>query len=85
MFRAAWAEEHATEQAAYLTAVAKAFAGPAGRFVCGQAIQLHGGVGFTWEYDPHILLKRVKTLELFHGSTAQQVERALALSPVYSD
>ncbi len=80
VYRAAWAEEHAPAEAPYLAAVAKAWAGPAGRSVCGQAIQLHGGVGFTWEYDPHILLKRVKTLEQFHGSTAAVTERALAAS-----
>jgi alkylation response protein AidB-like acyl-CoA dehydrogenase len=77
VFRAAWSEEHAPGEAGYLTAVAKAWAGPAGRFVCGQAIQLHGGVGFTWEYDPHIYLKRIKTLEQFHGSTRHQLEEAL--------
>jgi alkylation response protein AidB-like acyl-CoA dehydrogenase len=83
VFRAAWAEDHAKDEAAYLTAVAKAYAGPAGRFVCGQAIQLHGGVGFTWEYDVHIHLKRVKTLELFHGSTRLQVEKTLEQSAEY--
>ena len=81
VFRAAWAEECDPEQAPYLVAVAKAWAGPAGRFVCGQSIQLHGGVGYTWEYDPHILLKRVKTLEQFHGSTSLQLEAALTHAP----
>jgi alkylation response protein AidB-like acyl-CoA dehydrogenase len=81
VFRAAWAEENAPEEAAYLAAVAKSFAGPAGRSVCGQAIQIHGGIGFTWEYDPHILLKRVKTLEQFHGSTRGQLEAALVRAP----
>jgi alkylation response protein AidB-like acyl-CoA dehydrogenase len=83
VFRAAWAEENASADAAYLVSVAKAWAGPAGRFVCGQAIQLHGGVGFTWEYDLHIHLKRVKTLEIFHGSTRSQVEATLAASAEY--
>ena len=83
VFRAAWAEENAPQEASYLCSVAKAWAGPAGRFVCGQAIQLHGGVGFTWEYDLHIYLKRVKTLELFYGSTRSQVEATLAGSAEY--
>lgn len=81
-FRAAWAEECDPAEAPYLVSVAKAWAGPAGRFVCGQAIQLLGGVGFTWEYDPHIYLKRIKTLETFHGSTRWHTENALRLSPV---
>lgn len=78
VYRAAWAEEYAPDEAAYLVSVAKAWAGPAARFVCGNAIQLHGGVGFTWEYDPHIYLKRAKTLEQFHGSTRQQLDEVLA-------
>ena len=77
VYRAAFAAEHQPEQAAYLIAVAKAWAGPAARLVCGEAIQMHGGVGFTWEYDPHVYLKRVKTLEQFYGSTRAQLERAL--------
>ena len=80
--RAAWAEENGEENADYLVSVAKAWAGPAGRYVTGQTIQLHGGVGFTWEYDPHIYLKRIKTREQFHGSTAWHVENALQQSPV---
>ncbi|MCS5635283.1 MAG: acyl-CoA/acyl-ACP dehydrogenase [Myxococcota bacterium] len=81
-FRAAWAEEAGSDDSGYLTSVAKAWAGPAGRFVCGQGIQLLGGVGFTWEYDPHIYLKRLKTLEQFHGSTSWHVESALSSAPM---
>ncbi|HEU4430037.1 MAG TPA: acyl-CoA dehydrogenase family protein [Myxococcota bacterium] len=77
VYRAAFAAEHQPEQAAYLIAVAKAWSGPAARLVCGEALQMHGGVGFTWEYDPHVYLKRVKTLEQFYGSTRAQLERVL--------
>jgi alkylation response protein AidB-like acyl-CoA dehydrogenase len=78
VYRAAFAAEHQPEEAAYLIAVAKAWTGPGARLVCGEAIQMHGGVGFTWEYDPHVFLKRVKTLEQFHGSTRAMTERVLA-------
>jgi alkylation response protein AidB-like acyl-CoA dehydrogenase len=77
VYRAAFAAERDTQDAAYLVTVAKAWAGPAARLVCGEAIQMHGGVGFTWEYDPHVFLKRVKTLEQFYGSTRAQLEHAL--------
>jgi alkylation response protein AidB-like acyl-CoA dehydrogenase len=77
VYRAAAAEEQGGADAALLVAVAKAFAGPAARLVCGEALQFHGGVGFTWEYDPHVYLKRAKTLELFHGSTRSQLEIVL--------
>ncbi|MAE95369.1 MAG: hypothetical protein CL910_11970 [Deltaproteobacteria bacterium] len=82
VFRAAWALDQRTEDAPFLVAVAKAWAGDAGRLVCGESIQVHGGVGYTWEYDPHVYLKRVKTLEAFFGSTREQLEAALHLAPV---
>jgi alkylation response protein AidB-like acyl-CoA dehydrogenase len=77
VYRAAWSADHEPESAGLPIAAAKAYAGDAGRFVCGEAIQLHGGVGFTWEYDPHVFFKRVKTLEQFYGSTGEQLEAAL--------
>jgi len=76
-YRAAWATDHDPGEAGYLTAVAKAWAGPAARHVCGETIQMHGGVGFTWEYDPHIFLKRAHTLEAFYGDTRSQLDAAL--------
>lgn len=83
-YRAAWAADHRAGAADHqdgestmLIATAKAYAADAARFVCGQAIQLHGGVGFTWEYDPHIYYKRAKTLEQAYGSTRWQIERVL--------
>jgi alkylation response protein AidB-like acyl-CoA dehydrogenase len=82
IFRAAWAEEEGESNADYLVSVAKAWTGPSGRFVCGQSIQLHGGVGYTWEYDMHMWFKRVKTLEQFYGSTRAHTEAAVVNSPV---
>jgi alkylation response protein AidB-like acyl-CoA dehydrogenase len=35
--------------------------------VCGDAIQVHGGIGFTWEYDLHLYFKRAKALEPLYG------------------
>ncbi|WP_187695296.1 acyl-CoA dehydrogenase family protein [Colwellia ponticola] len=39
-----------------------------------DAIQLHGGVGFTWEYDVHLYFKRAKSSELFLGNSAYHRE-----------
>lgn len=77
VYRAAWAADCDPDQFPLLSAVAKAWAGDAARFVSGETIQLHGGVGYTWEYDPHIYYKRVKTLEQFYGATRDQLEAAL--------
>ena len=41
--------------------------GDAARKVCGEAIQVHGGIGFTWEYDLHLYFKRAKALEVQYG------------------
>jgi alkylation response protein AidB-like acyl-CoA dehydrogenase len=74
--------DHQPGEASRLVAVAKAYAGDAGRFVCGEGIQLHGGVGFTWEYDLHVFYKRAKTLEQFYGSTRSQFEAVLQAAGV---
>jgi alkylation response protein AidB-like acyl-CoA dehydrogenase len=36
-----------------------------------EMIQLHGGIGFTWEHDAHLYLKRAKSTQLLHGTSAQ--------------
>ena len=44
--------------------LAKAAASDAAVFVAGDCVQLHGGVGFTWEYDVHLYLKRARLNEM---------------------
>ena len=44
----------------------------------GDAIQLHGGVGFTWEYDVHLYFKRAKATEHFLGNASYHRERIAA-------
>lgn len=48
-------------------AVAKSVAGPACSAAVSQALQIFGGIGFTWEHDLHLYLRRVKTDELLYG------------------
>ncbi|QBR02838.1 acyl-CoA dehydrogenase family protein [Paraburkholderia pallida] len=50
-------------------AAAKASANDAFRFCAQEAIQLHGGVGFTWEYDPQLYFKRAQASGALFGST----------------
>ena len=78
VYRAAWCLDQDDPAAAIAAASAKAYAGDAARKVCGESIQMHGGIGFTWEVDLHFFFKRAKTLETFYGSTEAQLERALA-------
>jgi alkylation response protein AidB-like acyl-CoA dehydrogenase len=55
-------------------AMAKGYCSDTFFFNAGSAIQLYGGVGFTWEYDVHLYFKRAKNTELFLGNSAYQRE-----------
>ncbi|MEA2311215.1 MAG: hypothetical protein QOE28_1183 [Solirubrobacteraceae bacterium] len=57
---AAWAADADPERLPEAAAMAKASASDAGREVTAAAIQLHGGIGFTWEADVHWLYKRAQ-------------------------
>jgi alkylation response protein AidB-like acyl-CoA dehydrogenase len=66
-YYAAWALDAGAEDADLAASVAKAYVNDAARRVCGDAIQVHGGIGFTWEYDLHLYFKRAKALETMYG------------------
>jgi alkylation response protein AidB-like acyl-CoA dehydrogenase len=66
-YYAAWALDADAQDAPLAASVAKAYVSEASRRVCGEAIQVHGGIGFTWEYDLHIYFKRAKALEAMYG------------------
>ncbi|NND82246.1 MAG: acyl-CoA dehydrogenase, partial [Gammaproteobacteria bacterium] len=55
--------------------VAKAYCCDAAFFNAGCAIQMHGGVGFTWEYDVHLYFKRAKAAQLAFGDSAWHREQ----------
>jgi alkylation response protein AidB-like acyl-CoA dehydrogenase len=50
------------------TSIAKAAASECQRLVVGDGLQLHGGIGFTWEHDLHFLLKRAKAADALFGN-----------------
>jgi alkylation response protein AidB-like acyl-CoA dehydrogenase len=58
--------------------VAKAYASDAEGKANQEALQCHGGIGFTWEHDLHLWLKRGKALEAAYGSAAAHRERLAA-------
>ena len=55
--------------------LAKAYCSETYFFNAGTALQLHGGVGFTWEYDVHLYFKRARASESFLGDAAEHRER----------
>lgn len=80
-YYAAYANANGEPDAAYASSVAKAYCSDAGFFVTGEAIQLHGGIGFTWEHDAHLYFKRAVTNQVLLGDAAYHHERALRLDP----
>jgi alkylation response protein AidB-like acyl-CoA dehydrogenase len=80
VYWAAWALDHEPETAALATACAKAYAGDAGRRVPRAALQVHGGIGFTWEHDLHFFLKRGEANAHTYGEGAEHRERIAALA-----
>jgi alkylation response protein AidB-like acyl-CoA dehydrogenase len=59
-YYAAWALDHEPETAPLAASMAKAYASEAGWRVTASSLQVHGGIGFTWEHDLHFFLKRAK-------------------------
>ncbi len=76
-YYAAWALDADAPDAALAVSVAKSFVNGASRKVCGEAIQVHGGIGFTWEYDLHLYFKRAKYFEPLYGDLEAHRERVL--------
>jgi alkylation response protein AidB-like acyl-CoA dehydrogenase len=76
---AAAALDAATPEASRLVAVAGSYAAEAAARVTGDAIQVHGGIGYTWEHDAQRLFKRAKFDELFLGDPAAHRERLARL------
>ena len=54
------------------------------RTIAGESIQLHGGIGFTWEHDAHLYFKRAWTTALLHGEPRSLRARAAARAGVLS-
>jgi alkylation response protein AidB-like acyl-CoA dehydrogenase len=58
-----------------LAALAKAYCSDAFFACAGESVQLHGGVGFTWEYDPHLFFKRARASAAMLGNADYYRER----------
>ena len=58
-----------------LASLVKAYASDTYFHVAAENIQIHGGIGFTWEHDAHLYFKRAKASELFLGDGAYHRER----------
>jgi alkylation response protein AidB-like acyl-CoA dehydrogenase len=77
---AAWAADHEPESLALAASMAKAFAADAGWRVTASSLQVHGGIGFTWEHDLHFFLKRAKTDGHLLGTPRSHRDRVASLA-----
>lgn len=88
VYYAAWALEQGAPDALEAVSSAKGWCGDAYTKVASEGIQVHGGVGMTWEHDMHLFLKRAKVIEAALGNpdyhralVAQEVRRRLEAAP----
>jgi alkylation response protein AidB-like acyl-CoA dehydrogenase len=78
-YYAAMALDACVADATVAASVAKAFTTEGVARLAGEALQAHGGIGFTWEHDLHLYLRRAKVNELLHGAPAEHYERLVTL------
>jgi alkylation response protein AidB-like acyl-CoA dehydrogenase len=71
---AAWAASADSPELPVAASLAKATCSEAYSYVAGQTIQLHGGIGFTWEHDAHLYFKRAESSRLLLGDVAHHRE-----------
>ena len=69
-YYAMWAVANDPNEAMISAPLAKAFCGDAYFFAAAENIQIHGGIGFTWEHDAHLYFKRAKSSQLLFGSSS---------------
>ena len=79
-YYAGWAADHEPESLALASSMAKAYASDAGFRVPARSLQVHGGIGFTWEHDLHFFLKRGKTDAHLYGTAREHRDRVAELT-----
>ncbi|HJQ83390.1 MAG TPA: acyl-CoA dehydrogenase [Candidatus Binatia bacterium] len=75
---AAWAFDHRPREAARAAAIAKARLGDVYSRTAQRSVQVHGGIGFTWEHDLHLWFKRARWNEVAFGDPTWHRERLAA-------
>jgi alkylation response protein AidB-like acyl-CoA dehydrogenase len=78
-YYAAWAVDGGVAEAPLAASMAKAYVSDAYRKATADGIQIHGGIGFTWEHDMHLYFKRAKGSEVMFGDATCHRERVAQL------
>jgi alkylation response protein AidB-like acyl-CoA dehydrogenase len=63
-----WAIDEGSDEVPVLASLAKAFCSEAYTHCTAENIQVHGGIGFTWEHPAHLYFKRAKSTEILFGN-----------------
>jgi alkylation response protein AidB-like acyl-CoA dehydrogenase len=71
-YYAAWSAQESPGELPVVAPLALAVCGEAAYLVAAETIQLHGGIGFTWEHDAHLYFKRATTIRLLLGDSHRQ-------------
>ena len=75
-----WVADEREEELAEAASVAKSVCADTFLLAAAEGIQIHGGIGFTWEHDAHLYLKRAKGSEILFGdATAHRARLATQL------
>jgi alkylation response protein AidB-like acyl-CoA dehydrogenase len=74
-YYAGWAAAAGEAETPVLASLAKAYCSEAYYHCAAESVQIHGGVGFTWEYDCHLHFKRARAAEQLLGTPAYHRER----------
>ncbi|MEW2359963.1 acyl-CoA dehydrogenase family protein [Spirillospora sp. NPDC029432] len=79
VLQAAYAADERPSELPAAAALAKAYCSDACFQVAAETIQMHGGIGFTWEHDAHLYFKRAKSSQELFGPPARHRERLAEL------
>jgi alkylation response protein AidB-like acyl-CoA dehydrogenase len=79
LWYAAYAIDHRPRDAARAVSMAKARLGDVYSHTVNRAVQMHGGIGFTWEHDMHLWFKRAAWNEVAFGDPRHHRERVAAI------
>ncbi len=78
-YYAAWAVSENDQAVKLAVSMAKAYCSDAGREVGNNGMQVHGGIGFTWEHNLHLYYKRAKGSEIMFGDASYHREKLAQL------
>jgi alkylation response protein AidB-like acyl-CoA dehydrogenase len=79
VYWAACAVDEGAPDAVLALHAAKSFAADTYFLCAGNMIQLHGGIGFTWEHDAHLFFKRARSIQTMLGDGAWHREQVAAM------